>query len=78
MTFEPTDDEIHLIGEAVAVAAHHHERTVGGQRLEMALQSGLLVARNVEHADQLSCGGRMVDLLADLAQKVVAGEHREF
>ena len=78
MGFEPADDQVHPIGEAVAVAADEDERAFVDERLELALEGGALLARDFEDANQLARGGRMVDVLANLSQELVTRGHGTF
>ena len=59
MALEPADDEIHAIGQPVAIAADEHERAVVDERFQVPLERRVLVAGNLEHAHQFARGGRM-------------------
>ena len=72
---EPADDEIHSIGEAIAVAAHEHEGAIGDQRRQVPLHGRAFFARDLEHANELAGGRRVVHPFAHLAQELVAGRH---
>jgi hypothetical protein len=78
VALESSHHEVHAIRQAIAIAANHYERSVRGERLQVPLDSGVLVARNLKHAEELTSRRRMMNLLADLAKQLVAGEHREF
>ena len=76
MAVEPADDQIHPIRQAVAVTADDDERTVRDEGCQLTLQSRSFLPRNLEQANELSCGGRVVYLFTHLAQQLIAGGHR--
>ena len=59
MAVELADDQVHAIGQAVAIALDLNQRPVVDEDAQVALEAGPLVARNLEHAQQLARGGRM-------------------
>ena len=76
MRVESSNDEVHSVGEPIAVAAHAHDGALGDQRVELPLQRSSLLARNLEDADQLTSRRRVVNPLAHLAQQLVTTGHR--
>ena len=74
MGVEPADDQIHPIGEAVAVAADEDERAVGDERSQMTLERRVLLARDTKSANQLAGGGGVVYVLADLLRAADRGK----
>ena len=59
MAVELADHQIHLIGQAVAIAFDLDQRAVVDERAQDALELGPLFARNPQHAQQFARGRRM-------------------
>ena len=68
---EPADDEIHLLGQAEAVAANLQQIARGHERLQLTLEGGALLARHAQQLDQLACGRGVMDRLANAVKKIV-------
>ena len=68
---EPPDDEVHLLGQAEAIAADLQQFAGGDQRLQLPLEAGALLAGHAQHLHQLARGGGMMDVLANLSSKKI-------
>ena len=64
MRLQAADVEIHLLGQAEAVPANLNQVAGGDERLDVALERGALVARNLEDLKELAHGGGMMHPLA--------------
>jgi hypothetical protein len=71
MRLQPADVEIHLLGQAEAMAPNLNQVARGEQGLDMALERSAFVARNFENLQQLAHGGRMMHALAHEREDVV-------
>ena len=72
MAFETADHEVHAIGKAVAIAPDEDKRAVGNERAQVSLHGDPFVSRNAKELQQLTCGRRMVDLLAQRPEELIA------
>jgi hypothetical protein len=60
---ETADDEVHLLGQSVSIAANLKEVAGGDQCLQPASEAGALVARYAQHPHQIPHRGRMMGVL---------------
>ena len=58
---EPADDEVHLLGQAEAVAANLQQLAGVTERLQLALEGGALLARHAQDLRELAGGGGMMN-----------------
>ena len=72
MRLQPADVQVHLFGQAEAMAANLNEIAGGDERLDVALERGALVARNFEKLQQLAHAGGMVHPLAHQREHLIA------
>ena len=66
---QAADVEIHLLGQAEALPADLDEIAGADERLEVALERGALVARDLEELQELAHAGGMVHPLAHRCAK---------
>ena len=71
----PPDDEIHPVGQAVAVAASLDELALAHQVLEQPLERRALFPRYLQALQELSRRSRMLDLLANQLQQLFVIQH---
>ena len=71
---EPTDDEVHLLGQAVSIATDLKKFTGGHQCLQSTPEAGALVAWHTQHPHQIADRRRMMHVLSNLAQEVFSHE----
>ena len=69
---QAADVEVHLLGQAEALAANLNEIAGGDERLDVALERGALVARHLENLQQLAHAGGMVHPLAHEREDLIA------
>ena len=74
---EPPDDEIHLLGQAEAVATNLQQIARRHERLQLTLEGGALLARHAKHLHQLACGRGVMNRLANAVKKVLIATQRE-
>jgi hypothetical protein len=72
---DASDDEVHQIGNAVAVAAGLNERAGGHQVLEEALERGPLLAGYLQPLQQLSGCGGVGDFFANELEQLLLIQH---
>ncbi len=72
---EPAHDDVHAVGQAEAVAADLQEIAVGDQRLQQPPERRTFSARDAENLEELTAGRRVMDVLPDLPQHLLAREH---
>ena len=72
---QPADVEIHLLGQAEALPADLDEIARGDERLEVPLERGALVARNLQELEEFAHAGGMVHPLAHERENLVARKH---
>ena len=60
------DDEVHLFGQSVSIAADLEEFTGSDERLQLSPESCALIARYAQHPHQIPHGCRMMGMLANL------------
>ncbi len=70
LQLQPAHDEIHLVGQTVALAAHFHQQALGDEALELAPEGGALLSRNRQELHQLARRGRVLGLLANRAEQL--------
>ena len=68
MAVELADDEVHAIGQAVAVALDLNQRPVVDEVAQVALERRALLARDSQDAQQLARRGRMRHAFAHAAK----------
>jgi hypothetical protein len=59
VAIELSHHEVHAIGQAVSIAFDFNERPVADEAPQVALETGPLVAGDLEDAEQLARGSRM-------------------
>ena len=69
---EPPDHQVHLLGDAVTVAANPQDRPVADQRLELPIEVVALLPGNPQELRELARGGGMVNVVFDEVENVVA------
>ena len=69
---QPADVQVHLLGQAEALAADLNEIAGGDERVEVALERGALVARDFEQLQELADAGGMVHPLAHRREDLIA------
>ena len=72
---QPADVQVHLLGQAEAVAADLDQIARRHERRDVAFERRAFVARNFEHLQQLAHGGRMVHPLAHQREHLVERKH---
>src|SRR5688572_25734257 len=75
MPLQSTDNKIHPISQAIAIAADEHQSAVGDERCQLTLECCPVLTRDLEYANQLAGGRRVMHLLTHLAQQLIAGGH---
>ena len=68
---EPADVEVHLLGQAEALAADLDEIAGGDERVEVALERRALVARHLEELKELADAGGMMHPLAHQRENLI-------
>ena len=74
---QPADVEVHLLGQAEALAADLNEIARGDERLDVPLERRALVAGNLEDLKQLAHAGGMVHPLAHQRENLITRKHVE-
>ena len=64
MRLQAADEEVHLLGQAKALAANLDEIARGDERVELTLEGCALFARNFEKLKEFADAGRMVHPIA--------------
>ncbi len=72
MRLQPADIQVHLFGQAEALAANLDQIAGGDERIDVALEGGALVARHLEQLQELADAGGMVHPLAHRREDLVA------
>ena len=72
MRLQPADIQVHLFGQAEALAADLDEIAGGDEGVDVALERGALVARHFEQLEQLADAGGMVHPLAHQREDLIA------
>jgi hypothetical protein len=67
---EPSNHEVHLLGQTEAIAADPQQIAGLDEVLELALERRHVFARNAKRARQLASRGRMMDVLANQTKKI--------
>ena len=71
------DDQVHAVGQPVAVAAGLDERSAFDEVGQELLEGGPLVARELQALEQLTGGRGMVDFVADQLQELLMIQHSD-
>ena len=72
---DPPDDQVHSIGQTVAVAARLDERPGAGELLEQPLERRALLARYLQPLEQLSRRRRVLDFVANQLEQLFVVQH---
>ena len=76
MRLQPADIQVHFFGQAEAVATDLNEVAGGDERFDVAFECSAVVARNLEHLEELAHAGGMVDALAHQREHLITRKHR--
>ncbi len=68
---QAADDEVHLVGQAVAPAAQRHQGAARHEKIELAAERHALVARHVEYLHQLAHRRGVMHVLANELKNLV-------
>ena len=63
---ESADDEVHLVGQSVSIAADLEEFTCSHERFQLSSETCALIARDAQHPHQIPHRGGMMGVLANL------------
>src|SRR5688500_12467587 len=69
------DDQIHLVGNPVAVAPNLQQLAAGGERLELAPERVAFFARHAKQLRQFARGGGVMDAVADEFEEIAGVGH---
>src|SRR4029078_2196170 len=75
MRLQPSNEQIHLLGQSEAVPADLYEIAGRDEVLDVALERGAVVATDFENLQELARTCGMVDPLAHHREHLVSGEH---
>ena len=75
MRLQAADVEIHLLGQAEALAADLDEIAGRDERFEVPLERRPLVARDLEELQELAHAGRMVHAFAHQRENLITRKH---
>jgi len=72
---EAADDQIHLLGKAVAIASDLEELSCRDQGFQAAPETALFLAGHLEQTRQLTRGRRVVRMLSNAGEQFIFGGH---
>ena len=72
---DPSDDQVHSIGQAVAVAPRLDERAGAGELLEQPLERRALLSRYLQPLEQLPRRRRVLDFVANQLEQLFVVQH---